>query len=294
LFSACPAPNHAFFAIADKFHRDMIWSLVGPSLLAESCTISTEALFGRNATDRLFNADLTAPDYNSPRLGFCFEQLWQLALTTLDIPFLQNLQIHGEASDPNVRQRTIGELDLVLTDRQPPLHLELALKFYLGVEHDWVGPNQRDLLSQKLQHTFSHQLPLGRQTETLKELSQQQLAAPRSHAIMRGCLFHPAHALTPATLPEAVSECHWRGQWCRLTDCDTLLPDGDWYVLSKPDWMSPVLADFGIPRSELLRYLQAYFRHLKTPIALARVGKGPYGWAEQARWMVVSDHWLSA
>ena len=284
MFSTCPPPDHPLFSLPLKHQRDRLWSVFGPSLLNTRAAPPADHWMPEDSDLTLLAWRDSGVDYYSPRLGFCFEQLWQSAL-----------HLCGETTLPNQQiiegQQTLGELDLLITSHDPVLHLELALKFYLGVEHDWVGPNQRDLLSQKLARTFEHQLPLAQLPATRNALSELGIGAVESVAVMRGCLFHPAHGLRAAPLPDEIADNHWKGFWAPVSQCDGLLPLGRWYVLSKPDWLSPVLANFAIEREELLIYLQTYFRYLRTPLAIARMAQGRYGWAEQERWMIVADDW---
>lgn len=282
-----------FFSIRSKSARDLIWSVLGPPLLNSPYAPELNHLIPE-LTSNLYNrVDSVEIDFNSPRLGFCFEQLWQHALTLVDIDFSANLQITNTSCTP---PRTMGELDLLIRQPKQNLHIELALKFYLGVEDDWIGPNRRDLLSQKIRHTTNHQLPLAQTLEAKDAIRTAGFEPTRSYAILRGCLFYPAHQLTPATLPDDVCAHHWRGLWCPADQLD-LLPFGAngansyWYVLSKPDWISPVLAKFSISRDELSHYLRTYFKHLNTPVCIAKVEEGPYGWAEQQRWMIVPTDW---
>ncbi|MEE3210323.1 MAG: DUF1853 family protein, partial [Pseudomonadota bacterium] len=151
----------AFFDIQDKNKRDLLWSIFGPSLLSSSVTPPLTEILPELCESRLKGTTLS-PDFQSPRLGFRFEQLWQSALSSSEIPFIANQQITDEG-------RTLGELDLLIPRGQSTLHIELALKFYLGVEDDWIGPNRRDLLSRKIQHTFDHQLPLAQNPVALSE-----------------------------------------------------------------------------------------------------------------------------
>ncbi|MEK9766270.1 MAG: DUF1853 family protein, partial [Thalassolituus sp.] len=175
------------------------------------------------------------------------------------------------------------------------LHIELALKFYLGVKDDWIGPNRRDLLSRKLTHTFNHQLPLAQTSAAGSALRNAGLSTDSgpviSAAVMRGCLFHPAHDAPCAPLPERIAADHWSGFWCPADQLD-LLPEGQWYVLSKPDWISPVVSDFAISAAELRYYLAVYFRYLRTPVCIANMAADQAGhWYETERWMIVPGDW---
>ena len=181
-------------------------------------------------------------------MGFRFEQLWHQALTLAGIPFICNLQIQEYGN-------TLGELDLLIHTPTETIHAELALKFYLGVEDDWIGPNRRDLLSRKLEHTINHQLPMGQAPATQACLSEKNIKISRSLSIMRGCLFHPIHEQKTAQLPVEIAPNHWRGIWCPVDLLTHYLPESAWYVLAKQDWISPIIAPFGIDKSEMIQYL---------------------------------------
>lgn len=283
MYTSTPDCDAPFFSIRNKTGRDMAWSVFGPALITSNYAPNISTLLPQLTSDLCNRVDTVDINFHSPRLGFCFEQMWQQALMMTGTNFTANLQISN-------RVRTLGELDLLIRQPSHTLHIELALKFYLGVKDDWIGPNRRDLLSQKIRHTTSHQLPLAQTNEGREAIKNEGLKEAKSFAIMRGCLFHPAHTLTPAALPSDVSSTHWRGQWCPANQLD-LLPKGQWYVLSKQDWISPVLANFSISRHELIHYLSLYFEHLGTPLCIALVNEGPYGWAEAERWIIVPADW---
>ena len=71
-----------------------------------------------------------------------------------------------------------------------------------------------------------------------------------------------------------------------------------WYVLSKPEWMSPAVSSFAISNAEMLDYLQLHFRHLSSSVCIARMnfhpaeGMTPAYWDEHERWMIVADEWV--
>jgi len=277
-------PEHPFFAIECKAQRDMVWSVLGPSML--DCSWAPQHPSWLQADWQLLShaeAEFT-PEFSSTRLGLMFEQLWQRALSLTGSDWLANLQISGP-------ERTLGELDLLLRQADKEWHLELALKFYLGHRNEWIGPNRRDRLTDKLAHTHSHQLALSQQPEGKKALELAGWHAPEPQALMRGCLFHPAKPEFNGSLPEEVSASHWRGRWCHYRDAAELLPDGPWYVISKPDWISPVRCPLTVERAELIRYLTAHFEHLTVAVCAVVATQGRYGWVEQQRWLIMPDNW---
>ncbi len=228
----------------------------------------------------------------SPRLGLVFEHLWQHWLQQTGWRWQANLQIQSS-------QRTLGELDLLIQPpplphrktAQPPIHAELALKFYLGVGEDWIGPNRRDYLARKLSHTQHHQLPLSQTDAARTTLTENQWSKPEPISILRGCLFYPADPQIQATPPDNLNSTHWRGHWCHHQTMRALLPDGYWYLLAKDEWISPALSQIAINNEELFHLLDVYFQYVNTPVCLARMKSGFRGWAEIERWFIMPDHW---
>ncbi len=93
------------------------------------------------------------------RLGRYYERLWQFAVQ----------HAPGE---------TLGELDLLLRDREGVHHVELAIKLYLGPQdgdgarpEHWLGPGSNDRLDRKLTHLSQHQLPMSARPESRATLA---------------------------------------------------------------------------------------------------------------------------
>ena len=273
--------------------RDLLWSVFGPSLLQCDWSATPERDLPQLTPDCVSRAGGHDCEFTSMRLGFRFEQLWHHALSACNQPFEANLQINDGTT-------TLGELDLLLPQDDHTLHLELALKFYLGTADGWVGPNRRDRLDQKLRHTRERQLSLP-QRAVAEGIPLPGTTGPViSRALMRGCLFHPLH--DSAILPPEVHPQHRRGVWSaisRLPEYLDLTDDSPvWYVLSKPEWMSPAVSSFAISNAEMLDYLQLHFRHLSSSVCIARMnfhpaeGMTPAYWDEHERWMIVADEWV--
>ncbi|MDK2777871.1 MAG: DUF1853 family protein [Pseudomonadota bacterium] len=281
-----PAADHDFFSLPHQYQRDRLWSLAGPPLL--DCHWSPRqpawltALSSAGNVKRI-NA-LPAPDYRSQRLGLMFEAQWQQIFSATASRSEANRQIisHG---------RTLGELDLLTELQGQHWHFELALKFYLSREQDWIGPNSRDRLFRKLRHTAEKQLQLSHQPQVSAELATAGWDALQSQAIMRGCLFYPAGRQADLPLPPELNPDHWRGWWCYAAQAAGLLPDGDWTLLTKPQWLSPALVQNGVSRDELLHYMRTHFRWLSYPLCAVQLAPGPWGLAEQQRWLIMPDHW---
>lgn len=76
------------------------------------------------------------------RLGRYYERLWQFAVT-----HAPGVELVAANLPIRVGGHTLGELDMLLRDRDGVHHLELAIKLYLGPQHGdghdpahWLGP----------------------------------------------------------------------------------------------------------------------------------------------------------
>lgn len=287
MLPSSPAADHPFFALPHQYQRDRLWSLFGPALLKTDWSPASLPWLNDTLMKEYWSAlaALPEPDYSSTRLGLMFEQLWQQSLPLWCERLAANLQITNE-------NRTLGEIDLLLESNGQQWHAELALKFYLASEQDWIGPNSRDRLYRKLEHTQKQQLQLTHQPAARQQLEKLNWHEPEAVALLRGCLFYPAADTdTPSSLPGDLNRDHWRGLWCYAHQAEALLAQGAWYLLAKDQWMSPVRTTTSASRDEILRHLRAHFRHLSYPVCAARLADGPYGLCEQERWMIMPDHW---
>ena len=287
MFSRLPDPDHPYFSLPYQHQRDLVWSVCGPALL--DCEWSPTQLPDGLTPEAHIPAwihSMAEPEFRSTRLGLMFEEIWHQYLQHNGCSFTANLQIQKG-------KQTLGELDLLVESATQHWHFELALKFYLGFGKDWIGPNRRDYLADKIHHTVTRQLPLARSEEALQQLPEN-LSRLNSLALMRGCLFHPADVGITAQLPPEVNTNHWRGYWIHQSQARQILPDSRWFLLSKPQWISPACADFSVDKDTLLEHAEIHFRHLDTALCAVEVTENPQGkWCEQQRWLLMPDHWPS-
>lgn len=295
--------------------RDLCWILLAPCLVTlPGAPRPTRAELGLGDDDRLaawlsehehvpgrLEAHL-APALRG-RMGLYHERLWQFLLEEAPATRLlaHNLRIHQG-------KRTLGELDLLYARRDDPyprpVHLEVAIKFYLGLDEGpgapdsqarWIGPGGADSLAAKRDHLFHHQLRLARTPEAIEALQPLLSSASGIESTtavrlaMPGVLFYPWHAPLPA--PRDATPDHLRGRWLYVQDWPRLregLPRGTrgaW--LHKPHWLA-------LPRHELMetlsvleRQLTAHFQATARPLQI--VLRPPEGGAR--RLILVPDDW---
>lgn len=183
------------------------------------------------------------------RLGSHFESLLAFWLGWPDNPLCQlvarNLPVRVDG-------RTLGEFDFLVRDRANGelQHWEVAVKFFLGVQsggqaRHWIGPGLRDRLDLKLDRLRTHQLRLGSSPAGRRLLAEHGLTPARPVCLVKGRLFHPAHAEGAGWAPRDAAPGHLRGWW---TDHAGFLARWEaagltWLRLPKANWMTAVLAD---------------------------------------------------
>ncbi|MDZ7852991.1 MAG: DUF1853 family protein [Halomonas sp.] len=298
--------------------RDLAWILLAPDLIAMPWPgRPSRSDLGLEDDDRLvawLNELEAAPGaleaHLAPalkgRMGLYHERLWQFLLAEAPGTRLlgHNLRILQD-------KRTLGELDLLYCQRDDPrpVHLEVAIKFYLGLPQGpespdsqarWIGPGGADSLAAKREHLHRHQLTLASSPEARETLTQllslrwptgPDGPAPGMSArlAMPGALFYPWHAPMPA--PREATSDHLQGHWLYIRDWYRLrdsLPQstsGAW--LYKPHWLALPRSEALQPLRDLEARLAQHFTAPTSPVQLA-LWHHDMGWR---RVFVVADDW---
>ncbi|QJD58611.1 DUF1853 family protein [Pseudomonas sp. gcc21] len=219
------------------------------------------------------------------RLGNYYERLWHALLHLApDVRLLaHNVALRGNG-------RTLGELDLLMEDPAGAvIHLELAVKFYLGVPEQlaqpqsagtidqsvvasssphsaWLGPDPRDTLDDKVKRLRDHQLKL------VDHLHLAATPLPRpdlSAAWLQGVLFGPHDtAMPPAVDTRPNAQNH---QWCRQSELRKI-EGRHWLVMPHKQWLMPPSAGREQIRTieEILQMLDAQQLHPNRALMLVR------------------------
>jgi len=296
--------------------RDLAWVLLAPDLIVTPCPgrpTLDELGLGDEPTLRAWLGQLEQSpqglqrylgDTLTGRMGLYHERLWQFLLE--HAPAIR-LLAHNQRIIRG--KRTLGELDLLYYRKDDPIatHLEVAIKFYLGLpevpgcatdQARWIGPSGADSLAIKRERLHRHQLPLSGLEEarvairsaigkTGYEANEPMLVKRR--LAMPGILFYPWHAHMPA--PREASPEHLSGQWLFWGDWQHWRASqpagtrGAW--LGRPHW-------FAAPRDEQLWSMQEldsglarHFRLSALPLQLAVLT--PDG--QRQRLFLVADDW---
>ena len=253
--------------------RDLAWVIASPPLV--SGEYNQTSWWSHTACLEEFNAclpALRALDKNphtlldhlkrikSKRLGLYFEGLVSFWLSSISPNYrllAQNIQLF---KCQQKGKHTLGELDFIIQQRstQKVIHLEVAVKFYLGTEpltdtYRWFGTNTNDQLGRKLDQLKQNQTQLSKTYPGLLDFYIDE-----KQCLLKGRLFYPAEGLTPLPiqqqhLPEGVNTKHLRGRWMYSSPQDMLQ---NLIMLNKDKW----LAELG--QDEIAQYLQ---QHLQPP-----------------------------
>jgi len=285
--------------------RDLAWVLLSAPLLGDAPCRQRHPLAGSAWADEpeRLAAWLHALDRDpapllawltrlaSRRLGLYYEHLWQFALQ--QAPGIELL-----AANLAIREggRTLGELDILLRDREGDHHLELAIKLYLGPQAgdgqdpaQWLGPGCHDRLGLKLAHLAGHQLPISAQPHSREALHGLGIEHAQAHLWLGGYLFYswPGHAEPPA----GAHPRHLRGRWLHRRDWP--LCAGRWQPLARHSWLAPARVEAGScwAPGQFEHWLQGLDEVAPAQL-LVRLEEDEDGaWQEVERVFLVADRW---
>ncbi|UVL80032.1 DUF1853 family protein [Pseudomonas putida] len=285
--------------------RDLAWALLSPPLLSAPPCPQRHPLTGSlwaEQPQRLegWLRELDADDrplrewlakLGSRRLGLYYERLWQFALG--QAPGIELLAANVAIRDAG---RTLGELDVVLRDRDGVHHLELAIKLYLGPQeashdpHAWLGPGCHDRLGSKLAHLKGHQLPMSDGAHSREVLARLGVEQVQAHVWLGGYLFYPwpGHAEPPA----GANPQHLRGRWVRRRDW--VMAEGEhWQPLQRHAWLAParVEAGEGWAVEQFAAWLHVLERQAPAQLLVKLEPDAEGAWQEVERVFLVADDW---
>jgi len=146
-------------------------------------------------------------------------------------------------------KRTLGEADFIIRELATDkiIHLEVAVKFYLGINrdmdnndntegndiaamHHWHGTNLRDRLDIKFNRLVNHQTQLAKNYP-----ERMPYAIDESWCLLKGRMFTP---IAQQTLPDFFADDCPQGIWFHVNDA----PETKTHLLlHKQDWLAEVV-----------------------------------------------------
>lgn len=207
-----------------------------------------------------------------------------------------NLQIHEQG-------KTVGEFDFIVFDtlHKTHVHQELAIKFYLGHKHQWIGPQTVDRLDLKASKLKEKQLKLSQHAAAKETLASLGVATLTHECIVKGRLFQP-EGYTDASncsIPIYVNDTHLKSTWYRHKHFKPTSNNDEtyWKILNKREWMAPLTLDQHDPhnkciaRYDLDHYLDKHFADQGRPVMLGRFKAQNGQFIETDKYFIVSDKW---
>lgn len=212
----------------------------------------------------------TNNDRPEVRLGHFAEKIF-VALLKEKFPgstVMTNIQIIDNG-------RTLGELDVLLIQKERIEHIEFCYKIYLFDPHlsdkefeCWIGPNRRDALKYKVDKLLRQQLPLFWQSET-KELLREKIKnfdilEKQQSVCFVGQLYVPLESFQKQ---EKFSYGTPDGFYIRIKELDQF-EAMQWYIpSSKTDWLnSPKLSVEWLKTKAFASDLKTYHSKGSNPL----------------------------
>lgn len=166
------------------------------------------------------------------RLGIYAERL--MAFFFESSPFI-NLLVH---SFQIIREgETLGEIDFIIEWNSELFHLELAVKYYLGVGdldlfQNWIGPSGNDSLALKLDKVLTKQLPLAKSAELDAIIDDREM---QSYFFMKGKFFCNVGL---ERQPDWLNPTAKKGNYFRIVDSQQAIQLSTGHHLVRPSWLS--------------------------------------------------------
>jgi hypothetical protein len=175
--------------------------------------------------------------YNgNQRLGFYYQWLWLKIIKAHS-----NYELIAEEVQLQWANQTVGAIDFLVRNmiNNELEHWEVAIKFYLEHQDNWIGPNAKDQLDKKINRMSDHQLKLSHHIAYRNQYHSIYGQPAVKRLIMQGRLFNHDTATNHQSSIE-VNPDSFTGKWCFQAEAKTMSRNGiQLKELSKQHWLSP-------------------------------------------------------
>ncbi len=307
-----------FSHVEQALQADLLWAVSSPDLIqcgkqshSEGLSSTADAPIMGELMQWLKNNSHQQPlaeliSQRQPRrLGIYYEVLWQYILE--NFPGVRLVARNLPVMDNN---RTLGELDFIYycQQRQRFVHLETAVKFYLGVTHaitadltgqpqlswsHWLGPGCKDRLDIKLLKMFNQQTQLSQTPQGRDTLIKLGVQEPLREICLKGYLFYPLSQ--PFQAPLCSHAKHARGYWLKVSDMHLLEGYSDhWQIFKKEQWLSLLQLQnnqYPLTLDDLKRQLTEQLTIKPFPVMVAHIQPAIEGPHEITRFFITPPNW---
>lgn len=300
-------------------YRDIEWLVNSPSLISSKTpkvstitivehledfiSLFSNDLHPQSKSDEVYG-ELSSACTSYKRLGRYAECLfsgWAEAHPAVTV-FDKGIQIRDASN------QTLGELDFLLKVGGQPVHLEMAVNYYLMADDkvrlsSFVGPNPRDrfdlkyskLVDQQIQWLQKDQLDKGLIFDT--QLSTDQLHQQWNRALLvKGMLFfHWRSDRHDLQLPEEINPDCDKGTWCYKQEWKDYVETQNrfekWIILPKLRWLSSAEPQ---DKSEILtpKEVLSVIKQTEKPVmAAGLIEDETQHLKESTRLIIVPNNW---
>ncbi|EZH74124.1 hypothetical protein ATO12_14720 [Aquimarina atlantica] len=214
-------------------------------------------------------------------LGKRIEFFFEYCITNTDRYEIiaKNIQVYQD-------KITIGELDFLVQDHSgnKTLHIEVVYKFYLydplleGELQQWIGPNRKDTLLQKIEKLKTKQLPLLYREETLSILENLHIDPKSIHQ----CVCYMANLFVPLSMKKElfpiVNNQSIIGFWISLKDFTSEQYGSSLFnIPKKKDWVTdPKYGDTWFSFTVIKEQVQLALSQKKSPLLWMKSNEDSY------------------
>ncbi|HEY7883704.1 MAG TPA: DUF1853 family protein [Cellvibrionaceae bacterium] len=231
----------------------------------------------------------------STRLGVYFEALWHFFWQ-----WHSDIEVLAYNKQVMHNNQTLGAFDFLLRQRgdlrNPFVHVECAVKFYLGTGGEdwqhWIGPGANDRLDIKLRRLLQHQLPLAQHPAVSRlEVAPGIRAAEFAQAyLLRGYFF--SHIDGDRVRPEYSNPRLPDSRWCYCRELSGFVDTRvfAYQLLSRQQWLCPISKPTG-QASVTAEDIICAVKTNQRAVFVSVFARTEAQVTELQRLCVVPDHW---